>query len=310
VAEIALPASLSTALLVALLVALLGAAGLGFALGRHPVRWLLVRAFWLAGGVALLAVFAGPQYAVGEQYLANTPLLEKIEAALQPSDGVEPASGTTSAPASNQAPFPSAAGFAKPGLNNLPAPPPLETAQPETTVQNPTPSPLPAPLERVTALPPVPFDGRSEHVLRLTIPSINVDAHVQDRPLEQGTWDLAGLGLDVAWLEGTALPGALSNTVLVGHITVEKSGNGPFRRLNQVKNGELLFIFTERMLYTYKVREQKIVAPQDVYVTEPTETPQLTLLTCTVWDTKARHYKFRRAVIADLLRADTLPEQP
>jgi sortase (surface protein transpeptidase) len=44
-------------------------------------------------------------------------------------------------------------------------------------------------------------------------------------------------------------------------------------------------------------------------VTMPTIRPQLTLITCTGWDTELSIYRFRRVVVADLIRNELVERQ-
>jgi LPXTG-site transpeptidase (sortase) family protein len=107
--------------------------------------------------------------------------------------------------------------------------------------------------------------------------------------------------MDVAWLGDTSSPGLGGNTVLAGHIALRDQGNGPFRYLYNLKSGDLVYVYTARNHYTYSVREQTVVAPNDPTVVGSTGRSQLTLLTCTGWDVETLTYTRRRAVFADLV---------
>jgi LPXTG-site transpeptidase (sortase) family protein len=146
-------------------------------------------------------------------------------------------------------------------------------------------------------------------VTRLVIPVLNVDAEVRYIPFEDETWDVSELGLDIAWLGGTSSPGLESNTVLAGHVTAMFLGNGPFRYLNSLHPGDLVRVYTEWNVYTYAVREQMVVKPNDSMVVGATEKAQLTLITCTGWNDEYGVYTSRRAVFADLVSVDSLAEQ-
>jgi sortase (surface protein transpeptidase) len=54
------------------------------------------------------------------------------------------------------------------------------------------------------------------------------------------------------------------------------------------------------------VREATIVAESDLWVTEPTENPQLTLITCTDWNRDFQLYLKRLIIFADLVRSDPI----
>ncbi len=138
-------------------------------------------------------------------------------------------------------------------------------------------------------------------VTRLVIPALNLDANVQYVPLQNGTWDLESITNNIAWLGNTSRPDIGGNTVLAGHITYAPYTNGPFLYLSRLKPGDVIYVYTTMNVFTYKVKEQKVIQPDDLSVTNPTDNPQITLLTCTNWDPAAQHYDLRRAVIADLV---------
>jgi LPXTG-site transpeptidase (sortase) family protein len=143
-------------------------------------------------------------------------------------------------------------------------------------------------------------------VTRILIPSKNVDAAVKYIPFDGLTWELKGLKLDVAWLGNTSWPGLGGNTVLAGHVTLRGGIKGPFHYLEQLSMGTQVLVYTERNLYTYVVREQVVVEPTDMYVTYATDKPQLTLLTCSVWDSAKRTYTKRQVAFADLIAVASL----
>jgi sortase A len=150
-------------------------------------------------------------------------------------------------------------------------------------------------------------DGLSAGVLdaspvrRLVIPALKLDVEVVDAPFVDRTWDISELGGKVAWLTGTSWPGQMGNTALAGHITARRIGEGPFRYLHRLRAGDPVYVYTADYLYTYRVREQVVVKIEDVHVLAPTDSPQLTLLTCTDWDEKLSTYRNRRVVFADLV---------
>lgn len=143
-------------------------------------------------------------------------------------------------------------------------------------------------------------------VQRIKIPVLKVDTGVIPAPFDGLTWDVSGIGGEVAWLERTSRPGLGGNTVLAGHITARDIGNGPFRFLNGLPVGEYIYLFTEHNLYKYQVREFRIVAAQNGSVTAATEDSQLTLVTCSSWDELANQYTKRRVVFADLVEVKSL----
>ncbi len=186
----------------------------------------------------------------------------------------------------------------------LPYMPAYLFATPEKVVTLPD-FPIPSPTLIAT-----PAEGQAppdtSPVVRIEIPSLSMSAEVKFVPFENMTWLISGLREEVAWLGNTSWPGLGGNTVLAGHVTVAGLGNGPFRYLDQVPVGESIRLFTEQNTYTYKVREQVTVDETDMAITMPTVGSQLTLITCTGWDTDLKVYRFRRALFADLVSVDSL----
>jgi LPXTG-site transpeptidase (sortase) family protein len=146
-------------------------------------------------------------------------------------------------------------------------------------------------------------------VVRLIIPSLQVDTEVKYVPFDGLTWMITGLREEVAWLGNTSWPGLGSNTVLAGHVTVRGLGNGPFRYLDQLKAGDQVILYTERKIYTYQVNVQQIVGENDLWVTQPSDASRLTLVTCTDWDKDLELYVKRLVVFADLTNTQQIVHQ-
>jgi LPXTG-site transpeptidase (sortase) family protein len=168
--------------------------------------------------------------------------------------------------------------------------------------------PIPSP----TLLPDSP-DGENtidtSPVRRIVVPDLDLDALVHFAPFEGLTWPVDGLREDVGWLGDTSWPGLGGNTVLAGHVTVKGLGDGPFRYLEELNEGAEVLVYTEENVYTYAVKEQLTVNETDLGVTLPTTNPQLTLITCTGWDTDLSIYRFRRVVVAELVSSEVIVRQ-
>jgi LPXTG-site transpeptidase (sortase) family protein len=181
---------------------------------------------------------------------------------------------------------------------DLPTPPPVAD---DFVLQVP-PSNNGTPQPQATSTPVPVYDGPdTSQVTRIIIPSRNVDAEVVYIPFDGLTWSLTGLRQQVAWLGNTSWPGLGSNTALAGHVVLRGGKLGPFYYIEKIKPGEEIIVYTERNIYTYTVRERRVVAPTDMYVLDPTDSPQLTLITCTAWDAEAKTYTQRQVVFADLV---------
>jgi sortase A len=171
----------------------------------------------------------------------------------------------------------------------LPSPTPL--ALPDYPV--PTPTTLPA--YGPNGFPPDPSS-----VTRLIIPRMNLDAVVKFVPYNGDTWLIGGLKQEVAWMGDTSWPGLGSNTGLAGHVDLADGSEGPFWNLSNLAPGDTVKLYTEKNLYTYAVRSQEIVDDHDLSVVDPSNDPQLTLITCTGWDPEFQVYLQRLIVYAAL----------
>lgn len=117
---------------------------------------------------------------------------------------------------------------------------------------------------------PLPTVG-PEQAVRIQIPAIGVDA-----PVVQGDgWEQLkkGVGQHV----GTVNPGQKGNLVLSAHNDVFGE---IFRELDQLKSGDQITVFTNQRMYTYLVRQTRIVEPTQVEVMSAGEETALTMISC------------------------------
>jgi sortase A len=104
----------------------------------------------------------------------------------------------------------------------------------------------------------------------------------------------------------TSWPGLGSNTGLAGHVDLADGSDGPFRYLADLEPGDEVILYTQKRVYTYRVRSQVIVEEDDLSVVAPTEKPQITLITCVGWDAELRLYLQRLVVYADLINTRSI----
>jgi sortase A len=102
----------------------------------------------------------------------------------------------------------------------------------------------------------------------LEIPALNVAV-----PLLEGT-DALTLNRGVGRIQGTARPGEDGNIGIAGH------RDSFFRRLKDIKTGDVIQLKQSRWLDTYAVERIEIVSPREVGVLSEQGTPALTLVTC------------------------------
>lgn len=137
-----------------------------------------------------------------------------------------------------------------------------------------------------------PSDQRPQ---RLIAPTIGLDTPVVEVFVQDGVWQVADYA--AGFNHGTALPGAVGNTVMAGHAGFR---GGVFGNLGGLAPGDDIFVVAGGWQYHYRARATTSVWPNQIEVMDPTSTPVLTLITCTAWDTQ------RLVVVADLV--GSLPE--
>jgi sortase A len=132
----------------------------------------------------------------------------------------------------------------------------------------------------------VPHNG--DDVAILHIPRLGTGA------ADSGTPVLEGVGMDIlnkatGHYPGTALPGQIGNFAVAGH---RKTHGEPFRHLDELRAGDLVYVETAQAWYTYVVdADPVIVPPTDVGVVDPVPgqpgasptASLITLTTCNPW---------------------------
>jgi LPXTG-site transpeptidase (sortase) family protein len=136
---------------------------------------------------------------------------------------------------------------------------------------------------------------------RIVVPILGVDTVVKYVPYDGFTWLIAGLQQEVAWMGDTSWPGLGGNTALAGHVTLRNGRDGPFRHLDELRQNDEVVLYTDENIYNYKVRELRVVLDGEMSVIAPTNSPQLTLITCTNFDREAGIYLERLVIYADLI---------
>lgn len=117
---------------------------------------------------------------------------------------------------------------------------------------------------------PIPTPGPN-HAIRLQIPKIN-----QDVPVVEGDGP-EQLKKGVGHAIYSANPGETGNVVLSAHNDIQGE---IFRDLDQLEEGDLVILFSERKSYTYVVEDVLIVEPHQVEFLESTDESVTTLISC------------------------------
>lgn len=139
--------------------------------------------------------------------------------------------------------------------------------------------------------------------VRLSIPTVGIDAEVVGVTAGSESWNVNWLGAKVGWLAGSAFPGWVGNSVLTGH-NVDSSGKpGVFAKLSQLKYGDSFSITAYGETHTYIVRENKPILPEAISTAfvHKEKTSWITLLTCEGYNPVTNSYSLRRLVRAELV---------
>jgi sortase A len=142
-------------------------------------------------------------------------------------------------------------------------------------------APVPAP-------PPAPVPHNGDSVAILHIPRLGSGLDDTGIPV------LEGVGLDIlnkatGHYPGTALPGQIGNFAVAGH---RKTHGEPFRHLDEMRAGDLVYVETAQDVYTYRIdADPVIIQPTDLAVVDPVPGEPgvrptrdlITLTTCNPW---------------------------
>jgi sortase A len=145
-------------------------------------------------------------------------------------------------------------------------PAPAAVAEPTTTVALPAETVKPP---AVASKPPA--DAAPDDLGFVEIPKIGL----RERMLEG--IDLPILDNGAGHWPGTAMPGELGNLVLAGH---RVSHTKPFRNIDQLVEGDEVFISVDGKKFRYEVTGHEIVTPDAVWIVDPTPDATATLFAC------------------------------
>jgi LPXTG-site transpeptidase (sortase) family protein len=138
----------------------------------------------------------------------------------------------------------------------------------------------------------------------LEVPSLGVKMTIVGVPLRSGGWNVAWLGRQAGWLEGSAFPTLKGNSVLTGHVVLASGLPGPFVNLGSLKFGDQVIVHANGQKFVYEIRSNKIVTPSDSSVFRHEEQSWLTLITCKDFDEETGRYLKRIAVRAVLVKVE------
>jgi sortase A len=124
---------------------------------------------------------------------------------------------------------------------------------------------------------------------KLIIPKINVDVPVNYDTKPDYDSQMKAMENGVAWFGipgANSKPGQIGNAVLSGHSSNDVIDQGSYKfifaRLDQMGNGDTVYVNYQGKRYTYTVTKKEVVKPTEVNkLVYQTDKPVLTLITCT-----------------------------
>jgi len=142
----------------------------------------------------------------------------------------------------------------------------------------------------------------SQQDMHLEIPALKLDLPVVGVPQSGNGWDVTWLGESAGWLNGTAYPTWAGNSVITAHVWDAFNNPGPFAQIKDLKYGNSIRIHAFGQVYTYEVRENRTVQPnQAKTVLKHEDKAWLTLVTCENYSDLFGSYTSRRMVKAVLV---------
>ena len=160
--------------------------------------------------------------------------------------------------------------------------PTTTTVPPTTTTTRPLPQPTPPPANPYADVP-------ITQIGTISIPKIGL-VH----PIFQGVW-LTVVDHGPGHWPGSAMPGRIGNSVFAGHRVTHTH---PFYDLDLLAIGDKVIFDMPYGTFTYAVTSITIVQPEDLWITDPTRKPTITLFAC-----NPKHSAAQRIVVKGKLVA-------
>lgn len=149
---------------------------------------------------------------------------------------------------------------------------------------------------------------KPDYPAKLLIPSIDVDASVQDVGLNsKGNIGTPSNFREAAWYTGSALPGNLGTALIDGHVDNALALPGVFKHLNEVKVGDDIYVVRNdgRKLHFQVTAIQSYPydsAPLETILKSSDNKSHLNLITCIGdWDSENHTYNERLVVYSTLV---------
>lgn len=141
--------------------------------------------------------------------------------------------------------------------------------------------------------------------LILAIPKLDVAANIQTvGSTAQGDIGIPSDFTDVAWFTGSAKPGALGTSVIVGHKDSGRADKGVFRDIGLLEPGDDVYVYDKGVASRFRVVRLETFPAGTSRMAEVLGDvqgkSQLNLITCTgAWNGAARQYEERLVVFTE-----------
>jgi LPXTG-site transpeptidase (sortase) family protein len=144
----------------------------------------------------------------------------------------------------------------------------------------------------------------AEMVLR--IEKLHIRALIFGVELEDGKYDLNWIGDNIGFLNGTAFPTQLGNSVLTGHVINSYGNPGIFSNLSELVYEDQIVIEAWGSDFIYLVTDKGYYLPTDTSVlsSDDSRYSRLTLITCEDYDQHTQTYQSRLIIQAILVRIE------
>jgi LPXTG-site transpeptidase (sortase) family protein len=133
----------------------------------------------------------------------------------------------------------------------------------------------------------------------MRIPRIGVDAHVSEVGTTDGFYDVPWF--DVGHHHDSHAPGEAGNSIFNGHVVTINAGD-VFRRLHELGVGDAVYVYTPDFRVDWVVTDSLSVSGDDSSFLADSDSPRITLYTCTgQFDPIERSYADRLVVVGELV---------
>lgn len=135
----------------------------------------------------------------------------------------------------------------------------------------------------------------------LEVPKLDIKMPIVGIPMEDNIWDVSWLGNQAGWLNETAYPTSAGNSVITGHVYLPDGKPGLFVDLKKLGWNDIVTIHVGDRQFIYRVRQVKLVKPDDLSALKNESSSWITLVTCQGYDEESNSYINRQVVRAILV---------